>query len=362
MRRVFNFSAGPAMLPEEVLLTAQAEMLDWHGTGMSIMELGHRGPDFKQVAEQSEADLRELMSISDDYHVMFLAGGASAQFAMVPLNLFGDNNMADYIDTGIWSKKAINEAKKYGSVNVAASLSQHDGLVGIPVQSEWRLNKDACYVHYTPNETIDGVEFNWVPETGHVPLVADMSSMILSRPVDVSRYGIIYAGAQKNIGQAGVAIVIIRKDLIKDPLPRTPTLYSYKIHAENHSMYNTPPTYSWYISGLVLAWMKQQGGVNAFYELNQRKAAKLYAVIDQYPDFYFSSVRPDCRSIMNVAFKFQREDLTLAFLESAAKEGLVNLRGHRLSGGVRASIYNAMPEHGVDLLVDFMRNFYERHA
>lgn len=350
------------MLPDEVLQQAQAEMLDWHGLGMSIMELGHRGPEFQEVAHQAEADLRELMEIPKNYHVLFLPGGASAQFAMVPLNLFGVKTTADYVDTGIWSKKAIAEASRYGAVNVAAHAEQRDHLAYIPHQDKWRLHDNAVYVHYTPNETIDGLEFQWVPQTGHVPLVADMTSMILSRPVDVTQYGVIYAGAQKNVGQAGITIVIIREDLIKDPLPNTPSLYSYKLHAEHHSFYNTPPTYSWYIAGLMLAWMKRHGGVKAFYELNQRKAKKLYSLIDDHKTFYVSKVHPECRSLMNVMFHLQDEKLTPLFLSEAEKVGLTNLRGHRVSGGVRASIYNAMPENGVDVLADFMRHFAKQHG
>ena len=270
MRKVFNFSAGPAMLPEEVLREAQAEMLDWQGTGMSIMELGHRGPEFKMIAEQAEGDLRELMFIPANYHILFLPGGATAQFAMIPLNLFGKKNQqADYVDTGIWSKKAIAEAKRYGEINIATQLTKHEGKIFIPHQATWQLNPHAAYLHYTPNETIEGIEFNWIPET-EKPLIADMSSMILSRPIDVKRYGIIYAGAQKNMGQAGVTIVIIRDDLIHDALPLTPTLYQYKIHTEHHSFYNTPPTYSWYITGLMLAWLKRQGGIASIYEMNKR--------------------------------------------------------------------------------------------
>jgi len=357
MRKVWNFNAGPAMLPEEVLLQAQAEMLDWHGTGMSIMELGHRGSEFKIVAEQSEADLRELMAIPDNYHVLFLPGGASAQFAMVPVNLFAKNKKADYVDTGIWSKKALDEAKRYGTANLAAKLEMRDGLMHIPSQDTWSLSADAAYVHYTPNETIEGVQFHWVPKTGDVPLVADMSSMILSQHIDVSQYGIIYAGAQKNVGQAGITIVIIRDDLIQDPLPQMPTLYNYKLQAENKSFYNTPPTYSWYIAGLVLAWMKREGGVKKFAEINKRKAQKLYNLIDTHQDFYRNPVHIDSRSIMNVPFNLNTPELTQEFLDSAAKIGLTNLKGHRLSGGVRASIYNAMPEEAVDALVDFMKEF-----
>lgn len=362
MRKVFNFSAGPAMLPEEVLLEAQAEMLDWNGTGMSIMELGHRGPEFKVIAEQSEADLRELMNIPSHYHVLFLAGGASTQFAMVPLNLFNKNTTADYIDTGIWSKKAIAEAERYGAINVAAKSEIHNDLLRIPPAAKWELNPNAAYVHYTPNETIEGVEFHWVPQTFEVPLVADMSSMILSQPIDVSQYGIIYAGAQKNIGQAGINIVIIRDDLIRAPLPNTPTLYSYQVQAENKSFYNTPPTYAWYIAGLVFAWMKRYGGVEKFAEINQRKAQKLYTMIDTHNDFYINTIHPSSRSIMNIPFNLRTNELNELFLASATEIGLVNLKGHRLSGGVRASLYNAMPEEGVDRLVEFMGYFMKKYG
>lgn len=362
MRKVFNFSAGPAMLPEEVLLQAQQEMLDWQGTGMSIMELGHRGPEFKTVAEQAEADLRELMSIPKHYHVLFLPGGATTQFSMVPINLLGEKRTADYIDTGVWSQKAITEAKRYGTINVAAHAEHKDHLAYIPLQEQWTINPDAAYLHYTPNETIDGLEFQWVPKTGNVPLVADMTSMILSRPVDVNDFGLIYAGAQKNVGQAGVTIAIIREDLLKEPLAQTPLLYSYKLQAEHNSFYNTPPTYSWYIAGLVLAWMKRQGGVDALYKLNCRKANKLYSLIDQHKDFYVSRVHPDCRSLMNVMFHLNDEKLTSKFIEEAEAINLTNLRGHRASGGVRASIYNAMPEEGVDMLADFMRDFAKRNG
>lgn len=361
MRKVYNFSAGPAMLPEEVLLQAQKEMLDWHGTGMSIMELGHRGPEFKIIAEQSEADLRELMDIPKNYHVMFLPGGATAQFAMIPINLFAKNNSANYIDTGIWSKKAIDEAKRYGNVNLAAKLEEKDDLLYIPTQDKWSLNSDAAYVHYTPNETIEGVQFHWVPKTD-MPLVADMSSMILSQPIDVSQYGIIYAGAQKNAGQAGITLVIVRDDLIDEPLPFAPTLYKYKIHAENKSFYNTPPTYAWYISALTLAWMKQQGGVKKFAEINKRKAKKLYDMIDSSGDYYRNPIHPDDRSIMNVPFNLKTDELNELFLSTATKAGLTNLKGHRIVGGLRASIYNAMPEEGVDALVDFMKDFMKKHG
>jgi phosphoserine aminotransferase len=362
MRKVFNFNAGPAMLPEPVLLQMQAEMLDWNGTGMSVMEIGHRTPEFQSIVQQSEADLRELMAIPDSYRVLFLAGGATTQFAMVPLNLLGEKKQADYIETGIWSKKAIAEAERYGQVNVASCIAHRDHIAYIPPQKEWKTNPEAAYLHYTPNETIAGIEFHSVPDTENVPLVADMTSMILSRPVDVTKFGVIYAGTQKNMGQAGMNVVIIRDDLIKDPLPHTPTLYQYAIQAENHSLYNTPPTYCWYTIGLVLAWMKQQGGVQAMYEINQRKAKKVYAVVDKHADFYVCRIDPSCRSMTNVMFYLRDEALTSVFLEEAKQIGLVNLRGHRISGGVRASMYNAMPEEGADKLADFMMDFVKRYG
>lgn len=361
MRQVYNFSAGPGMLPEEVLKLAQKEMLDWHGVGMSIMEVGHRGPQFQSVADQAEADLRELMDIPSNYKVLFLAGGASVHFAMVPLNLLGKNKQADYIDTGIWSKKAIDEARRYGEINIAAEIYKGSSVY-IPEQAEWNLNPRADYVHYTPNETIEGIEFNWVPDTKEIPLVADMSSMILSKAVDINQFGLIYAGAQKNIGQAGISIAIIREDLLKEPLPGTPTLYNYQVQVESESFYNTPPTYSWYIAGLVFAWMKQKGGVEYFSALNKRKSTKLYSTIDSYSDFYINRIRSDSRSRMNVSFDLKTPELVQLFLDSAEKKGLVNLKGHRLAGGIRASIYNAMPEEGVDKLIVFMKNFAEKYG
>lgn len=362
MRKVYNFSAGPAMLPEAVLREAQEELLDWHGTGMSIMELGHRGAEYQTVIERSEQDVRDLLAIPKNYHVLFLAGGATAQFAMVPMNLFAKNASADYIDTGIWSKKAINEAKRFGHINVAASTLVDNHLVRIPEQKSWQLNPNAMYVHYTPNETIEGLEFQWVPNTGSIPLVVDMSSNILSRPIDVNQFGIIYAGAQKNIGQAGITLVIIRDDLVIEALPNTPTLYSYKIEVENKSIYNTPPTFAWYIAGLTFSWMKREGGLKVFAERNQRKAKKLYDFIDTHPGFYKNNVHPDSRSLMNVPFNLNSDDLTNKFLKEADHVGLTNLKGHRLSGGVRASIYNAMPESGVDALIDFMTDFEKKYG
>ena len=360
MSRIFNFSAGPAMLPQAVLEKAQQEILDWQGSGMSVMEMSHRGKEFMSIAAQAEADLRELMSISDDYAVLFLQGGASSQFAMVPLNLLGNKKTADYINTGAWSKKAIAEAKRYCDVNVAAS-SEDSKFTTVPAQDSWELNPDAAYLHYTPNETIGGVEFSFVPNTGKVPLVADMSSTILSRPVDVSRYGIIYAGAQKNIGPAGLTVVIVRKDLMGQPLESTPTMFNYQVQADNGSMYNTPPTYSWYLAGLVFAWVKEQGGLAKMAEINKRKADKLYAAIDD-SGFYANPVDPACRSWMNVPFTLADPDLDSVFLEESKEEGLTTLKGHRSVGGMRASIYNAMPEEGVNNLIAFMAEFERRHG
>lgn len=363
MRKVYNFSAGPAMLPEEVLLSAQSEMLDWHNTGMSIMEIGHRGPEFKALAEQSERDLRDLMKIPDNYHILFLPGGATTQFAMVPLNLLNKNNKADYVDTGIWSKKAIAEAKRYGDIHVAASIKENNNVLHIPHQNEWKIRDDIRYLHYTPNETIEGIEFNWIPKIPGIPLVADMSSMILSRPIDVAQYGLIYAGAQKNIGQAGVTIVIIRDDLVETPFfPHVPTLYQYQVQVENHSFYNTPPTYSWYIAALVFAWMKRHGGVEAFYARNKRKANSVYSCVSRYPEFYRCPIHPEDRSLMNVVFSLKDDTLTKQFLDEANAAGLTNLRGHRTVGGVRASLYNSMPEEGAKALVDFMEAFANRNS
>lgn len=362
MHRVYNFGAGPAMLPTDVLEIAQKELLDWHGTGMSVMELGHRGNQFQEMAFEAEMDFRDLMQIPKHYHVLFLSGGASTQFAMVPLNLFGENKSADYIDTGVWSRKAITEATRYGQVNVAAKTTQRDGMAFIPLQTDWHLTKNAAFLHYTPNETIDGLFFHWTPKIPGVPLVADMTSMILSCPINVNDYGVIYAGAQKNIGQAGMTVVIIRNDLIKEPLSHTPTLYQYRTHAEHRSLYNTPPTYCWYLAGLVFKWMKEYGGVPAFYEINRRKAKKLYDVIDRQSGFYECRIHPTCRSLMNVMFYLRDEKLTDLFLKEASHFDLVNLKGHRVSGGVRASIYNAMPEKAIDILADFMVDFAKRYG
>ena len=356
MSRVYNFSAGPAVLPEDVLLQAQAEMLDWHGSGMSVMEMSHRGKEFMSIAAEAEANLRELMGIPSNYKVLFLQGGASSQFAMIPMNLIGRTGKADYFRTGSWSKKAIAEAKRYGSVTVSVDREVDGKFTSVPAADGFSVSADAAYVHYTPNETIEGVEFPYIPVTGEVPLVADMSSTILSRPVDVSRFGLIYAGAQKNIGPAGLTIVIVRDDLIGSPLEGTPAMFNYAIHAENDSMYNTPPTYGWYLAGLVFKWLQDRGGLEGMAEINQRKAGMLYGAIDA-SDFYANPVDPACRSWMNVPFTLADPALDSEFLKLAGEAGLKTLKGHRSVGGMRASIYNAMSETGVRTLVDFMAEF-----
>jgi len=360
MGRIYNFSAGPAMLPEAVIEQAASEMMDWNGCGMSVMEMSHRGKEFLSIAEKAEQDLRDLLGVPETYKVLFLQGGASSQFAMVPMNLLKGNDTADYINTGAWSKKAIAEAKRFCNVNVAAS-GEASGFTTVPPEDQWSLNSKSAYVHYTPNETIGGVEFHSVPDTGSVPLVADMSSTILSRPIDVSRFGIIYAGAQKNIGPAGLTIVIIRDDLIDGEIAETPTVFSYGTHAKAGSMYNTPPTYSWYVAGLVFQWIKKQGGLKSMAEINKRKADKLYAAIDG-SDFYANPVDLAYRSWMNVPFTLAKPDLDSLFLQQAKESGLVTLKGHRSVGGMRASIYNAMPEEGVDALIAFMNDFEKRNA
>ena len=355
MTEVFNFSAGPAVLPAPVLEQAQQELRDWRGCGMSVMEMSHRGSHFMSIAQQAEADLRSLLSIPADYHVLFLQGGATSQFSMVPMNLLHGRERADYINTGAWSKKAIAEAGRYCTVNVAAT-AQASNFTDIPACDIWQLDAGAAYVHYTPNETIGGVEFSWVPDTGDVPLVADMSSTILSRPLDVSRYGLIYAGAQKNIGPAGLTVVIVRDDLLGELPGYAPSMYHYRLHADAGSMLNTPPTFGWYLAGLVFQWLRDLGGLEAIEVVNRRKAGLLYGAIDS-SGFYHSPVREDCRSLMNVPFTLDDSSLDGDFLAEAGAAGLLNLKGHRSVGGMRASIYNAMPEAGVAALVDFMREF-----
>ncbi len=359
MPRPYNFSAGPAQLPEAVLEQAKAEMLDWRGSGMSVMEMSHRGKEFVAIAEQAEADLRELLAIPANYKVLFLQGGASSQFAAIPLNLLRGKTKADYLNTGMWSKKAISEAKKFAQVNVVAS-SEAVNFTTVPARETWKCDAEAAYLHYTPNETIGGVELHTVPDVD-VPLVADFSSTLLSRPVDVSRFGLIYAGAQKNIGPAGLTLVIVREDLLGQTVAGTPTMLDYAVMAKEGSMYNTPPTYAWYIAGLVFQWMKAQGGLSAIAARNQAKAGLLYKAIDE-SGFYRNPVDPAYRSWMNVPFTLPDAALDKPFLAEAKAAGLVTLAGHRSVGGMRASIYNAMPLEGVQALVDFMASFQKRHA
>ena len=361
MDRIFNFSAGPAILPAEVLQQARDEMLDWHGSSMSVMEMSHRGLEFMSIAAKVESDFRELASIPVNYKILFLSGGASSQFAMVPMNLLRGKKSADYINTGEWSQKAIKEAKKYCAVNIAAS-SEKENFSCVPTQDRWTLDPAAAYVHYTPNETIGGVEFNWVPDVdAKVPLVSDMSSSILSRPLDVTRFGLIYAGAQKNMGPAGLTIVIVREDLLGVTLPGTPTMFDYKIHADNDSMYNTPPTYAMYIMGLVLEWLKRNGGLIAMEKVNIAKAKLLYDLLDT-SDFYHCPAVESDRSRMNVPFTLKNPSLDGTFLQQSQARGLIQLKGHRSVGGMRASIYNAMPIEGVARLVEFMQEFEINHA
>jgi phosphoserine aminotransferase len=358
MARVFNFSAGPAALPEEVLAQAAAEMLDWHGSGQSVMEMSHRGKDFMSIAAQAEADLRDLLAVPDGYHVLFLQGGASLQFEMIPMNLFGTSRVADYVHTGQWAAKAIKAASRFGQVNIAAT-AEDAGFTYAPEQSEWSLTPGAAYLHYTSNETIGGVEFQWTPQTGDVPLVSDMSSNILSRPFDLSRFGLVYAGAQKNIGPAGLTIVIVRDDLVGTGEPAPSPMLDYATHVKAGSMYNTPPTFAIYIAGLVFQRLKDQGGLGAAEERNIKKAALLYDFLDG-TDFYRSPVRVVDRSRMNVPFTIADPSLDGEFLAGAQANGMVQLKGHRSVGGMRASIYNAMPEEGVRTLVEYMAEFEAR--
>jgi len=360
MARRFNFCAGPASIPEAVLTEAAEQMLDWQGRGLSVMEMSHRSDEMVGIANEAEADLRELMGISDDYAVLFLQGGASSQFSAVPLNLIGDEGkVVDYVNTGEWSKKAIKEAKRYAKVNVVAS-SEDTNFTTIPAFDSWNLSEDAAYLHYTPNETIGGLEFFWTPES-KVPLVADMSSTILSRPVDVNKFGLIYAGAQKNIGPAGLTIVIVRKDLLGKASAMTPTMLDYKTAADNDSMYNTPPTWGWYLAGLVFKWLKAQGGLAAMEVINRRKAEKLYGYIDA-SGFYSNPVEVASRSLMNIPFVLADASLDKAFLAGAEEAGLLNLKGHRSVGGMRASVYNAVPEEAIDALISYMKAFAEQNS
>jgi len=355
MGRVYNFSAGPAALPLAVLERAREEMTDFAGTGMSVMELSHRGKPFREVAERSEAALRRLLAVPDGYQVLFLQGGATLQFAMAPLNLATPEASADYVVTGSWGRKAVAEARRFCNVNVAAD-EEASAYTRVPPPSDWRVRDDAAYLHYTPNETIGGVEFHWIPDAGAVPLVADMSSNILSRPLDVGRFGLIYAGAQKNIGPAGLTLVIVRDDLLETARDGVPSMLRYAVHAAAGSMSNTPPTFAWYMAWLVFDWLLEQGGLEAVGEANARKAETLYRAIDD-SGFYANPVEPGSRSRMNVPFTLADPGLDAAFLAEAEAAGLTNLKGHRSVGGMRASLYNAMPQAGVDALVDFMGEF-----
>jgi phosphoserine aminotransferase len=357
MTRVFNFSPGPATLPETVLRKAAEEMLDWHGSGMSVMEMSHRGKEFISIHAEAESLVRELMGVPANYKVLFMQGGAIGENAIVPMNLIGKTGKADYIVTGDWSKKSLKEAKTYGTINTAAA----GGGTSIPNQSEWKLDPEASYVHICSNETIGGVEFHWTPDTGKVPLVADMSSNIMSRPIDVSKFGLIYAGAQKNMGPSGLTIVIVRDDLLGHALPITPSAFDYKLQAENDSMYNTPPTYAIYIAGLVFNHIKAMGGLNAMEAHNKAKAAILYDYLDN-SKFYSNPVAKEDRSLMNVPFKLKDDALDDAFLKGAQAKGMIQLKGHRSVGGMRASIYNAMPIEGVKALVAYMKEFEVQHG
>ena len=355
MPRVINFSSGPAQLPLEVLQQAAQEMSDWRGSGMSVMEMSHRGPEFTEILANTQALMRDLLQVPDTHSVLFLQGGAIAENAVVPMNLIGRTGQADYVLSGVWSEKSHHEARKYGQVHVAAS-SQADGFLRMPSQAEWQLSEQAAYVHFCSNETIGGVECHWTPETGDVPLVADMSSNILSAPLDISRYGVIYAGAQKNMGPSGVTVVIVRHDLMGHALPITPSAFNYQIQAAHDSMYNTPPTYAIYIMGLVLGYIQRSGGLAAMQAQNQRKADLLYDFLDHSLLFHNKVARAD-RSRMNVTFFLRDESLNDAFLQGAQAQGMVQLRGHRSAGGMRASIYNAMPLASVQTLVNLMHQF-----
>ena len=361
MSRAFNFSAGPATLPQAVLEQAQAEMLDWHGVGASIVELSHRGPEFMQVAAEAEADLRTLMSIPDDYAVLFLQGGATMQQALLALNFAEPGQAADYVVTGHWGKTALKQVKHYVQAHVAAS-GEAGGFRDIPPRADWTLTPGAAYVHVTANETIHGVEFREIPEVGDVPLFADFSSSIVSEPLDVSRFGVIYAGAQKNLGPVGVSVVIVRRDLLERAGQPRADILDYRSHVKGESMLNTPPTWNWYLAGLVFKWMLAQGGVEEFAARNARKSALLYRTIDGSGGFYRNEVAPAVRSRMNVPFFLRDEALDKPFLAEAKEAGLISLKGHRALGGMRASIYNAMPEAGVEALAAFLRDFQQRHG
>jgi len=358
MSGIYNFCAGPAMLPVEVMAKAQQEFVNWQSTGASVMELSHRSKEFIHVAQQAEKTLRALMAIPENYKVLFCHGGGRGQFSAVPLNLLPKGKSADYVVTGSWSKAAAQEAQNYGDVNVLDVVVSNETKSILPL-SQWNLSTDAAYVHYCPNETVDGIELFDIPETNGVPLVADMSSTILSREIDVSKFDLIYAGAQKNIGPSGLTIVIVNEKLLGHARKTTPSIFNYQILAEKESMFNTPPTYAWYLAGLVFEWLQAQGGVKTIEKINKVKASMLYDYIDN-SEHYFNDIATEQRSLMNVPFWLKDEALNAEFLAQAQDAGLLALKGHRLVGGMRASIYNAMPLAGVQKLVDFMKEFEQR--
>ena len=355
----FNFGAGPATMPEVVLEEVQQELLDWRGMGLSIMEISHRSPEFVEIANQAESDFRDLLNISDSYAVLFLHGGATLQNAMIPLNLSAEGGTADYIYTGHWAKRSISEAKKYTNVNIAASSEDRD-FTYFPKQSSWNLSKNSSYVHITPNETIGGLRFKDLKDS-EVPIVADYSSAILSEVIEVNKFSLIYGGAQKNIGPAGLGFAIIKKELLGKAQSITPTMLNYSEMHEGKSMYNTPPTFAWYVAGKIFKWLKSMGGVYEIEKLNNKKAKKIYSFIDQ-SDFYENKINKEDRSIMNIPFQLNNENLNSRFLEESRDAGLLALKGHRSVGGMRASIYNAMPEEGVDALIGFMRTFEKERS
>lgn len=356
---LYNFNPGPAVLPREILLKAQAELLDYQGLGYSVLEMSHRSAAFEAILDEMRNDIRELLKVPANYQILFCHGGARQQFAMVPLNLLAENNKADYIITGAWSKMAFDEAKKYGDLHIAAQ-PEKENFTYTPDLKSWSIRKDTAYVHYTSNETIHGVQFHFTPNL-KIPLIADMTSDIFSRPLDVKRYGLIYAGAQKNFGPAGLTLVIIREDLIKTPHPLTPGLMQYRNQVESKSLYNTPPTFSWYLGGLYLKWLKAQGGLSAMEKRNKEKAKLLYDYIDR-SSFYHNPVHPTARSWMNVPFTLAKRELDADFLKGAEAEGLIGLKGHSLSGGMRASMYNAMTLDGIKALLKFMESFEAKHS
>ena len=358
MSRVYNFSAGPATIPKEVLFTVRDELLNWHGIGMSVAEISHRSEEFIKIAEEAERDLRELLAVPDHYHVLFLQGGARLQFSMVPMNLLANHKKAVYINSGVWSHLAIKEAKKYCDPHLATNANKRD-YTTIPDQKTWDIPNEIAYFYYVDNETVNGIEFPFIPDVDSI-LVCDMSSNLLSRPFDVSRYGLIFACAQKNMGLSGLTVVIIHSDLLKlQPLPTTPSYLQYAIHAKENSFMNTPPTFAWYLAGLIFKWIKKEGGVAVLAERNQRKSDKFYNFIDQ-SDFFHNPINPAYRSRMNIIFTLADEKLNSTFLKKATENGLANLKGHRFLGGMRASVYNAISEEGVDALIDFMQQFEKR--